>query len=132
MIKLVYLIAKRQDLSAEAFHTLWADVHAKLAHELSDTLGAQRYVMTKALNTLCNMCVAKGRDLPENRYDGVIEMWWDSLGAYQMGAGSAQGIVAVDALIDAERRFIDFSKSAAFFAEEEEAFAHAKRRKHAA
>lgn len=126
MIKLVYMIAKRQDLSSSAFQTMWSELHAKLATQLAATLGARRYGMTKRLERVCNTCVTKGRSLSESPYHGVIEIWWDSLEAYQAGAGSAQGLVAIDQLIDAERRFVDFSKSAAFFAEEDVVFDHAK------
>ncbi|MEM9705377.1 MAG: EthD domain-containing protein [Pseudomonadota bacterium] len=119
MIKLVYLIKKRQDLTDAAFETYWRESHARLVEELAPTLRAMRYAMSRRLDTVCNACVSNARDLGSSDYDGVIEIWWDSLEDYVAGAGSAAGIAAVDALVDAERRFVDFANSASFFSEEE-------------
>ncbi len=122
MIKLVYLIKKRQDLTDAAFETHWRETHGRLVAEFAPTLRAVRYAMSRRLDTVCNSCVSKARELAASEHDGVIEIWWETLEDYQAGAGSAAGIAAIDALVDAERRFVDFSKSASFFAEEEIVF----------
>lgn len=122
MIKLVYLIKRRPDLTDDAFRAAWRRGHAALLEGFADELGARRYVMASRLDTPCETCFGHPRNLSSAAYDGVIEIWWDDLDAYQSGVGSAAEIAAVDALIDAEHRFIDFSRSAAFFAEETPAF----------
>ena len=125
MIKLTYLITKRPDLTDEAFETFWRSAHAKLVASLAETLKVKRYVMSRRIESVCNVCVSKARELGEVGYDGVIELWWDSLEEYQEGAGSPQGLIALDAIVDTERRFIDFARSASFFVEEQEVFSRA-------
>lgn len=122
MIKLTYLITKRPDLTDEAFETFWRSAHAKLVESLAETLKAKRYVMSRRIDSVCSVCVSKARELDTAGYDGVIEIWWDSLEDYQEGAGSPQGLIALDAIVDTERRFIDFSRSSSFFVEEQEVF----------
>ena len=118
MIKLTYLIKKRPDLSPAAFAALWRSTHANLVESMAGTLNARRYTMSSHVETVCNTCVKKARNLADSDYDGVIEIWWDSLEDYQAGAGSPPGLAVTDAVIDAERRFVDFSRSTAFFTEE--------------
>lgn len=122
MIKLTYLIKKRQDLSDGAFATFWRETHARLVEEFADTLDIKRYAMNRRIDTVCNACVSKARELASSNYDGVIEFWWASIEDYQAGAGSPDGLKAIDAIVDAERRFIDFSKSTSFFTDEEMIF----------
>ncbi|MEM9898850.1 MAG: EthD domain-containing protein [Pseudomonadota bacterium] len=122
MIKLVYLIKKRQDLTDAEFKTYWRETHSKLIEESAPTLRAVRYAMSLSIDTLCNTCVAKPRGLSVPDYEGVIEIWWNNLDDYIAGAGAAAGIAAIDAIVDGERRFIDFANSASFFTEEEVVF----------
>ena len=122
MIKLTYLIKKRQDLTDDAFRQIWRNTHARLVESLAPALRAKRYAMNVRAETVCSTCASKARELALSDYDGVIEIWWDSIEDHQEGAGSPAGIAAIDALVDSERRFIDFSKSACFFTEEEVIF----------
>ena len=119
MIRLVYLIRKRPDLDVETFRARWRELHADSAATWGPALGLQHYTMASRLDTVCNTCVTKPRGIEVAPYDGVIEMWWDSLQDYQAGAGSSAGLSAIDTLVDAERRFVDFSRSTAFFVEQE-------------
>ncbi len=118
MVKLTYLVKRRPDLTNAAFCERWQALHAGLVDDYAETLNAQRYVMSRRLDTVCNTTVTDARNLAPSQYDGVIEIWWHSIGDYQAGAGSADGLKAIDAIIDAERRFIDFAGSQAFFTEE--------------
>lgn len=122
MIKLTYLVKRRPDLSREAFCARWRELHARLVADFACTLNAQRYVMTCRLDTVCNAALADSRKLSPARFDGVIEIWWQSLDEYQDGVGSSAGLKAVDAIIDAERRFVDFARSQAFFGAESVVF----------
>ena len=118
MIKLTYLVKRRPDLSDETFCARWHDLHGRLVADFATTLNAQRYVMSRRLDTVCNAAVKDARQLAPSHYDGVIEIWWNSLEDYQSGVGSADGLKAIDIIIDAERRFIDFAGSQAFFTDE--------------
>jgi hypothetical protein len=123
MIKLTYLIKKRQDLSDDIFLKYWRVAHANLVKSTLSTLNVTKYVINTKLDTVCNLCVRQARQLAEAHYDGIIELWWPSIEAYQQGVGSPPGMAAMDAIIDAEKRFIDFSRSVAFFTEQENVFA---------
>ena len=51
-------------------------------------------------------------------YDGVAELWWDSLEQMQKVLGTEQAQAAVAELIEDEHRFADLSRSPIFLAEE--------------
>ena len=123
MIKLTYLIKKRQDLSDDTFLKHWRVTHANLVKSTLAALNVAKYVINTRLDTVCNLCVRQARQLAEAHYDGTIELWWPSIEAYQQGVGSPPGMAAMDAIIDAEKRFIDFSRSVAFFTESEQVVA---------
>lgn len=127
MIKLTYLIRKRPDLSAEDFLAFWRETHARLVESHAQTLRVKRYAMSARVETVCNACSSKAREVAICDYDGVIEFWWDTLEDHQAGAGSPAGLAAIDDLVAAERRFIDLSKSACFFTTEEVMFDHTGR-----
>lgn len=127
MIKLTYLIRKRPDLSDEEFLTLWREAHARLVERHAQALRVKRYAMSARVETICNTCSSKAREVAICEHDGVIEFWWDTLEDHQAGVGSPAGLAAIDALVDTERRFIDLSKSACFFTREEVVFDHTDR-----
>ena len=43
MVKLVFAIRRRQELSPEEFHRYWLEEHGPLARRLLDSLGARRW-----------------------------------------------------------------------------------------
>lgn len=122
MLKLTYLLRRRPDLSAEAFAEIWRTAHAGLLAELAPSIGACRYAIGLPIETAWNECLRSSRGLQTRAYDGVLEIWWADAAAYQEGFGSPAGLKAIDAMIDVERRFIDFQKSMAFLTSEETAF----------
>lgn len=121
MIKLTYLIRKRPDLSEERFAEHWRK-HSERFAAAAGSLGARRYAMNLKCETVCNTCIRTARGLAPPDYDGLLEIWWDSLEDYQSGVGSPPGLAVMDEIIDAERRFVDFSRSTAFFADEKIVF----------
>ena len=50
MIKLVFVIRRREDLPLEEFHRYWLEEHGPLARRLLEPLGARRYVQTHSLD----------------------------------------------------------------------------------
>lgn len=122
MIKLTYLIKKRPDLTEEEFLHYWRRMYAPVVRTHAHMLQLSRFVMSKHLDTVCNMCVAKSREKEVTGYDGIAEFWWDSIESYQEGAGSASGITAMEELVSVERKFIDLEASQLFFNEEIEMF----------
>lgn len=117
MIKLVFVIRRREDLPPEEFHRYWLEEHGPLAGKLLTHLGARRYVQTHTLATDLNDAFAASRGTGE-AYDGLAEVWWDSLDALLAASTSEEGRAANETLTEDEARFIDFEQSSLFIAEE--------------
>ena len=55
-------------------------------------------------------------------YDGVTEIWWESVDALQAALADPAAADALQLLIDDESTFIDFARSCVFITEEHEVF----------
>jgi uncharacterized protein (TIGR02118 family) len=121
MIKLVYCITRKQGMSREAFQRTWLEDHGPLVKRFADALGAIRYVQSHTgLDDLGEgFRASRGFEAP---YDGITELWWSSRDDFEAAIASADGIEAGKALLEDERRFIDFSHSRGFVTEEHEIF----------
>lgn len=117
MIKLVFVIRRREDTTPEEFHRYWLQEHGPLARGLLGPLGARRYVQTHTVEADINAALAAARGTGEP-YDGVAEIWWDSLDALLAATGSEEGRRANQTLTDDEAKFIDLERSSLFIAEE--------------
>ena len=117
MLKLVFVIRRREDLSSEEFHRYWLEEHGPLARRLLESLGARRYVQTHALDTDLNGALAASRGTAA-AYDGLAEVWWDSLDALVAVSSSEEGQRANETLTEDEAKFIDFERSSFFMTEE--------------
>jgi uncharacterized protein (TIGR02118 family) len=121
MIKLVFVIRRRADLTPEEFHRYWLQEHGPLARSLLMPLGARRYVQTHTLGGDMNAALAESRGTAEP-YDGIAEIWWDSLEALVATTSSEEGRQANATLAEDETRFIDLQRSALFITEEHPIF----------
>jgi uncharacterized protein (TIGR02118 family) len=117
MIKLVFVIRRREDLSREEFHRYWLEEHGPLARRLLKPLGARRYVQTHTLGADLNAALAASRGTSA-AYDGLAEVWWDSLDALLAVFDTTEGQRANEMLIEDEARFIDLERSSLFLTEE--------------
>jgi uncharacterized protein (TIGR02118 family) len=117
VIKLVFVIRRRAELSPEEFHRYWLDEHGPLARSLLTSLGARRYVQTHTLETELHGALAASRGTAE-AHDGVAEIWWDSLEAFVAASTTEEGQRANEILIADEAKFIDFDRSSLFLTEE--------------
>ena len=117
MVKLVFVIRRRRDISPEEFHRYWLEQHGPLARGLLESLGARRYVQTHTLDSDLNAALAASRETTE-AYDGLAEIWWDSLDAFVAASTSEEGQRANQTLTEDEARFIDFERSSLFLTEE--------------
>ena len=117
MIKLVFVIRRREDVPLEEFHRYWLEEHGPLAGRLLEPLGVRRYVQTHTLDTDLNAALAEPRGTAE-AYDGVAEVWWDSLDALVAVTSTEEGQLANETLREDEARFIDFERSSFFLTEE--------------
>ena len=117
MIKLVFVIRRREELTPEEFHRYWLEEHGPLARRLLESLGARRYVQTHTIASDLNAALAATRGTAE-AYDGIAEVSWDSIDALLAAAGSDEGQRINATLTEDEARFIDFERSSLFLTEE--------------
>src|SRR6185312_12241928 len=90
MIKLVFVIRRRAELTPAEFHRYWLEEHGPLARRLLTELGARRYVQTHTLAPDLNAALAASRGTLD-AYDGIAEIWWDSLDALLAVTNSEEG-----------------------------------------
>lgn len=117
MIKLVYVIRKRADVSTEQFHDYWLHKHGPLVAKVASAIRAQKYVQSHTIVPETAASIAQSRKMAEP-YDGITEVWWNSLEDLTAGSSTAEGQEAGRLLLEDEAKFIDFAHSTIFFTEE--------------
>lgn len=122
MIKLVYAVRRRDDITSEQFHRYWRDSHGPLVRSFQEALAIRRYVQVHRLETPLNAFLRDGRGTLEP-FDGVAELWFDNLEAVTAGGATSAGTAAGTALLEDEAHFIDFSRSSIWLGEETEIIA---------
>ena len=118
MLKLVFALRRRPELSLEAFQADWREQHAPLVARLAAELGIRRYVQVHTLGTAVDAILRAGRQTEAEPFDGVAELWWDSLEEFQAVGTTPEGRAAAAALVEDERRFIDLAVSPIWVGEE--------------
>jgi uncharacterized protein (TIGR02118 family) len=122
VIKLVFCIHRRPDVAAEEFHRYWLEDHAPLVRSVQEVLGIRRYVQSHTIDSPVNAILQASRQT-DGPYDGVAELWWDSLDAIAAGTATPEGQEASRRLLEDEARFIDFATASIFLTEEHEIIA---------
>ncbi len=121
MIKLVYCIRKRTDISAEEFHRYWLEEHGPRVRGHAKALGALRYVQSHTTDSELSEALRKSRGASPP-HDGITELWWSDLESLQAALGTEAGVEAGRDLLEDEGHFIDFAASTIFLTEEHEIF----------
>jgi len=116
MIRITFLLRKHPDLSHEAFHRYWLEEHGPLVASHARRLNMLRYVQVHTLDDPANEAMAKSRGGMQAPYDGVAELWFDSLESIRSDDPARQK-AAAELLAD-ERNFIDLPNSPMWFARE--------------
>jgi hypothetical protein len=117
MIRLVYCVSRRADISLEEFRRFWCDERFSALYEGYDRVYKSTSIKkTLVLKVPMNAAIV-GREGTRKPYDGVIEILWDS----------AKELVAVHDTPEArelrrqigefEQQFVDKSRSTIFFTE---------------
>jgi uncharacterized protein (TIGR02118 family) len=117
VIKLVFVLRRRSDLTREEFQRYWLEQHGALVRSYAEVLGIRRYVQVHTLADDVHAALRASRHAPE-AYDGVAELWYDSLEALGAVVSTDEGRAAALALLEDERRFIDHALSPIWLAEE--------------
>jgi hypothetical protein len=122
MVKIVYILHRREDVPPERFYDYWKNDHGPLVRSFAEAIRATRYVQSHTLDTPLNEAFRQSRGMlpPEA---GVTEVWWKSLDDLQAGFASEAGQQAARALIADEATFIDLARSRCFLTEEHTIFA---------
>jgi uncharacterized protein (TIGR02118 family) len=118
MIKLVFTLHRREDMTRDEFQRYWREQHAPLVKRHADALRIRRYVQVHARDTDLDEAVAGARGSEPRFYDGVAELWWDSLEELVTAFASDAGRAAGQELLEDEQRFIDLPRSPLWLGEE--------------
>ncbi len=121
MIKLIFCLRRRAELSREEFQQYWLTVHAPLVRERAQAIGALRYVQVHTCHDDLNALLRAGRDGPEP-FDGVAELWFASRAALESSLGTEAAKRAGAELMRDEQNFIDLTHSPIWLAEEKDIF----------
>jgi len=125
MIKLVYVVRKRADISEKDFHEYWLKKHGPLVRSFAKSMRARKYVQSHTVSEDAGGRIRATRPRMTETYDGITEVWWDTLEDFSSVADS-KGTDAARALLEDESKFIDFERSSIFFTEEHEIFDYTK------
>lgn len=122
MIKLVFALRRKPELTREEFQAYWRGTHAPLVAERAEVLKIRRYVQvhTSDLDGLHGAFQKRNGGAPEP-FDGVAELWFDSLEA--LGGDDPAVRQAQAELLADEANFIDLPNSPMWMAEEHEVVA---------
>jgi uncharacterized protein (TIGR02118 family) len=119
MIKLTFCVRKLPHMSLADFQRYWLENHGPLVRERAGVLGIRRYVQVHRLDSPVNDAMRASRQAGDP-YDGVAELWWDSVEEFAAAAGTPEGRQAGQELLADERKFIDLRRCALWVGEEHE------------
>jgi uncharacterized protein (TIGR02118 family) len=114
MIKLTFCLVRLPHLTRKAFQAYWFETHAPLVASVADILQIRRYVQLHSLPPEVSAGLRASREGPEG-YDGVAELWFDSLEAIAANSERPEAREAGRRLLEDERRFIDLARSPLWF-----------------
>jgi uncharacterized protein (TIGR02118 family) len=86
MVKLISLNKRKPGISRDEFNRRWTHEHAALASRLS---GLKGYRLNLTIGP------TSGADPSEPLYDGVAELWWDSVEAMEAAFADEIGRMAI-------------------------------------
>ena len=118
MIRLVFALRRKSDMSRAEFQDYWLRKHAPLVASFREDLLIHRYVQTHTLDDPANQAAQSARGEMEPEYDGVAELWWESEAELTANLGNDAAQAAGAALLEDEAKFIDLPNSPLWFAYE--------------
>jgi uncharacterized protein (TIGR02118 family) len=121
MLKFVYCVRRRPELSPEAFRKYWLENHGPLVRKFAEALRAKKYVQSHTLDTPFNALAQQPRGCGP-AYDGITEVWWNSAEDLAAALSTPEGQQANQILAEDEARFCDLPRSTVFFTEEHTIF----------
>ena len=119
MMKLIFCVRKLPHMSLAEFQRYWLENHGPLVRSHAATLGIRRYVQVHRLDNPVNDAMRASRQAGDP-YDGVAELWWESVEAFAAAGATPEGRQAGQELLADERKFIDLRRCALWVGEEHE------------
>ncbi len=118
MIKLTYCLRRLPRLSREQFQDYWRHTHGPLVQRSAQVLNIRRYVQLHTAGHPLNDALRKSGGGPEP-YDGVAELWFDSVESLTAPASTPQGRAAMKGLQEDLKNFVDQTQSPQWIATEQ-------------
>lgn len=126
MIKLTFCLTRLPSLTREEFQDYWWNTHAPLVANHRKALRIARYVQLHSFAPSLSDGIREARggglDNAPAIYDGVAQLWWESMEDLAAATTTPEGVAAGRALYEDERKFIDFTRSPLWFGEEKVVF----------
>ncbi len=114
MIRLIYCITRREDVSVEDFRRHWNDSFVPMAERLASFYEAKDYRVSATLAVGANATIREMKGTAEP-HDGLLEMWWDNAATLMDKAGSDSAADLRAQVQALEAQFIDIDRSNLFF-----------------
>ena len=110
MVKLVFCLRRVDGMTPEEFRAYWRDKHGPLVRSHAGALRIKRYEQLHPHDGTAAESLASLRGAPEP-FDGVAELWFDSVEDIEAAGASPEARRAARALLEDERTFIDLARS---------------------
>ena len=117
MIRLTFVLRRKDDMNREEFQKYWRENHGPLVTKHAVTLDILRYVQVHTLDDPLNDALPGERGEMLNPYDGVAELWWDRSELMAV-PNTPEGLKAFQIALEDEKHFIDFAQSSMWVAKE--------------
>jgi uncharacterized protein (TIGR02118 family) len=120
LVKLIFCLRRLPHLSLAEFQDYWLNTHGPLVRSHAKTLRIRRYVQSHTLDEPNLQSALAASRNAEPGYDGVAELWWDSIEDFAGSNATPEGRAAALELLEDERKFIDHALSPLWVAQEHE------------
>jgi uncharacterized protein (TIGR02118 family) len=120
VIKIVFCLRRLPTLSPDEFYRYWLESHGPLVRSHAATLRIRRYTQGHTFTDPRTQPAVDARGCQGPSYDGVAEVYWDSVEDLVEATGTPEGRAAGRALLADERTFIDLPHCAMFYVDEHE------------
>jgi uncharacterized protein (TIGR02118 family) len=118
MIRIVFLLRRKPEMSRKDFQKYWLERHGPLAARYAVTLNILRYVQSHTIEDPLNDALPGKRGNMLEPYDGVAEIWYSSREDLVEAFSRKEAQSAGEKLLEDERRFIDLPNSPLWLAHE--------------
>lgn len=105
--KFIGFMARRADISPDAFREYYETVHARIGEQIASKVGVSRYFR----RYVQGLSPASNGDPDAFPYDVITEVWFDNREDFERVAGSVPQGELPDGVASDEERFLDRSKT---------------------